>query len=77
MSKDAIAKDGVFMYEDTDSIKCFKYVVKTICGTCYHFEGDGVKFFENQSQIIIREKDGSETIFMKRNIIYVSKEVIS
>lgn len=54
----------------------FRYLIKTVCGTCYHFEGDGVKFLENESQIIIREKDGSETIFMKCNVIYAAKDRI-
>lgn len=65
------------IYKDTDSIKCFRYLIKTLDGSVYCFEGDGIRFLENSSQIIIREKDGSETIFMKCNVIYASKEVIS
>lgn len=49
-------------------------IIKTICGTIYQFDSKDVKVLENQTQIIIREKDNSETIFMKRNVIYISKE---
>lgn len=50
------------------------YLIKTI-GNIYRFDGDKAELLENKSQIIVREKDGTETIFIKRNIIYVSKEV--
>lgn len=51
------------------------YLIKTTSGFTYSFDGHNAKLFENQSQIIVREKIGTETIFIKQNVIYVSKEV--
>lgn len=55
--------------------KGIRYMIKTVDACTYHFRNDGVKFLENDSQIIIREKNGSETIFMKSNVVYACKDV--
>lgn len=47
--------------------------IKDITGEKYKFTGVS-KVLENREQLIVRGEDGSEAIFIKKNVIYAVRE---